>query len=140
MPRVMRWLLIALVVQLVVDLVVLVWGEPAESAQTAALEWGALVVDSAVVVMLSRATELTRVLIRTAAGVGLSIDGWILWGVLMWAPHDPAGITALVTSAGLVTASAFAWIVLGRDDVKAWVFGRWLRRAEGTDGSSRVTC
>lgn len=136
----MRWLLIALAVQLAIDLVALLWGEPAESAKTAALEWGALVVDCAVLVMLSRATELTRVLIRTAAGIGLAIDGWILWGVLMWAPHDPAGITALVTSAGLVAASAFAWVVLGREDVKAWVFGRWLRRAEGTDGTSHAVC
>ncbi|MCA9710205.1 MAG: hypothetical protein KDK70_30475, partial [Myxococcales bacterium] len=82
----------------------------------------------AVLVMLARANELTRVLIRAAAGVGMAIDAWILLGVLTWAPRDAAGLVALGTSAGLVAASAFAWVVLGRRDVEAWIFERWLRR------------
>ena len=108
--------------------------DPAHSAGTTALELGALLVDAAVVLMLARATELTRVLIRAAAGVGMAIDAWILMGLVMWAPGDPSGITALITSAGLVAASAFAWFVLGREDVKAWVFHRWLRRHERGEG------
>lgn len=130
MPRIMRWLLVALAAQLLVDVGALVLGEPTGSTPTTALEVGALLVDAAVLVMLSRATELTRVLIRTAAGVGMAIDAWILLSVLVWAPRDPAGIVALATSAGLVAASAFAFVVLGREDVKAWVFLRWLRRHE----------
>ena len=62
---------------------------------------------------------------------------WILMGVIVWAPRDPAGITALCTSAGLVAASAFAWVVLGREDVKAWVFMRWLRRTEHAEAGFR---
>lgn len=138
MPRIMRWLLIALAAQLLVDIGALVLGDPAGSVGTAALEVGALVVDAAVLLMLSRANELTRVLIRTAAGVGMAIDAWILLGVLVWAPRDAAGIVALATSAGLVAASAFAWFVLGREDVKAWVFDRWLRRYERSEPAARV--
>jgi hypothetical protein len=85
-------------------------------------------VDGLVLVLLARATELTRALLRTAAGAGMAIDAWILLGVLTWAPRDAAGWLMLAASLGLVAASAFAWVVLGREDVKAWVFDRWLRR------------
>ena len=127
MPRALRWLLLALAVQLVVDLATLVLGEP-QTPRTTGLEILALVVDAVVLGLLARATEVTRTLVRTAAAAGMAIDAWILLGVLTWAPRDVAGLTALVTSLGLVGASAFAWVVLGREDVKAWIFGRWLWR------------
>lgn len=133
-PRILRWLLLALAAQLLVDAGTLVWGER-QSAATTVLEVGALLVDAVVVGLLARATELTRALLRTAAAAGMAIDAWIMLGVLAWAPRDEAGLTALATSAGLVAASAFAWVVLGRDDVKAWVFARWLRRY-GLDDAS----
>lgn len=120
--------------QLLVDLLALVGGER-QSPMTTGLEIGALLVDTAVLVMLARATELTRAFLRGAAALGMAIDAWILLGVLAWAPRDPAGLVALATSLGLVAASAFAWVVLGRDDIKAWVFARWLHR-HGLDESS----
>lgn len=126
-PRALRWLLLALVLQLLVDVATLVTGER-QALATTVLEVGALLVDGVVLVMLTRATELTRTLLRTAAGLGMAIDTWILLGLLTWAPRDAASVTVLVTSVGLVAASAFAWVVLGREDVKAWVFARWLRR------------
>jgi hypothetical protein len=126
-PRALRWLLVALALQLVVDLGTLTLGEHGAPDRTA-LEVGALFVDGLVLALLARATELTRTLLRTAAGVGMAIDAWILLGVITWAPRDPAGVTMLATSLGLVAASAFAWVVLGREDVKAWVFARWLAR------------
>lgn len=127
MPRALRWLLLALAAQLSVDLATLLWGEP-QTPVTTALELSALLVDAVVLVMLARATELTRTLLRTAAAVGMAIDAWILLGVLTWAPRDAGGLTALLTSLGLVAASGFAWVVLGREDVKAWIFLRWLSR------------
>lgn len=127
MPRALRWLLLALGAQLVVDLATLALGEP-QTPMTTALELLALVVDAVVLGMLTRANEVTRTLLRTAAAAGMAIDAWILLGVLTWAPRDAVGLTALVTSLGLVGASAFAWVVLGREDVKAWIFGRWLWR------------
>jgi hypothetical protein len=123
----LRWLLLALAIQLLMDLTTLILGER-RSPATTTLEIGALLIDTVVLVMLARATELTRALLRTAAGLGLAVDGWILLGVLAWAPRDAAGLVALGTSFALVLASAFAWVVLGREDVKAWVFARWLRR------------
>ncbi len=125
----MRWLLLALTAQLLVDLASLGLGER-PSPMTTALELGALLVDLAVLVMLARATELTRAFLRGAAALGMAIDAWILLGVLAWAPRDADGLVALATSVGLVAASAFAWVVLGREDIKAWVFARWLRRHE----------
>jgi len=132
MPRAMRWLLVVLVGQLTVDIGALTFGEPSESALAIALEVGALGVDAVVLLLLARATELTRVMIRAAAGVGMAIDAWILFGALTWMPRDPEGMWALATSAGLVAASAFAWIVLGRTEVHAWIFARWLQ-AQGHD-------
>jgi hypothetical protein len=126
-PRALRWLLVALALQLVVDVITLGLGQRRDPTATA-LEAGALFVDGVVLALLARATELTRSLLRTAAAVGMVIDGWILLGVLTWAPRDGAGLLMLATSVGLVAASAFAWLVLGREDVKAWVFARWLRR------------
>ena len=131
MPRALRWLLGALALQLLVDVLALLLGPPAGSVVTAGLELGALVVDLAVLLMLARATELTRVLVRGAAGVGMAIDAWILLGGLAFMPRDPEGIVALLTSVGLVVASAFAWIVLGRRDVQAWIFARWLQAHGG---------
>lgn len=130
MPRLMRWLLVVLAVQLVVDVVVLTVGDPARSKLGTALEVGALVVDAGVLLMLARATELTRALIRGAAFIGMAIDAWILLGGLTYAPRDAEGVWMVISSAGLVAASAFAWIVLGREDVKAWIFSRWLRAHE----------
>lgn len=78
MPRAMRWLLWVLVGQLLVDIGALAFGEPSESVPAIALEVGALGVDAAVLLLLVRATELTRVVIRAAAGVGMAIDAWIL--------------------------------------------------------------
>lgn len=130
MPRVMRWLLAVLATQLAVDLAVLVWGSPSSSSLAAALEVGALLVDAAVLVMLARATELTRALIRGAAFVGMVIDAWILLGGLAYAPRGVEGVVVLASSAALVAASAFTWIVLGRDDVRTWIFWRWLRAHE----------
>lgn len=127
MPRALRWLLLALALQLVVDLGTLTLGERGAPGTTA-LEAGALFVDGLVLALLARATELTRTFLRTAAGAGMALDAWILLGVLTWAPRDPAGVVMLATSLGLVAASAFAWVVLGREDVKAWVFARWLAR------------
>jgi hypothetical protein len=127
MPRALRWLLLALAVQLVVDGITLGVGE-AGTPTDLALEAGALLVDGLVLALLARATELTRALLRTAAGVGMAIDTWILLGVVTWAPRDPAGLVMLATSVGLVAASVIAWVVLGREDVKAWVFARWLDR------------
>jgi len=134
-PRALRWLLLALALQLVVDLGTLALGERGTPDRTA-LEAGALFIDGLVLALLARATELTRTLLRTAAGAGMAIDAWILLGVITWAPRDAAGITMLVTSIGLVAASAFAWVVLGREDVKAWVFARWLarQRLDETEG------
>lgn len=127
MPRAMRWLLWVLAAQIVVDLVVLLTGDPARSSMGTALEVGALLVDAGVVLMLARATELTRGLIRGAAFVGMAIDAWILLGGLTYAPRDLEGVLMVASSAGLVAASAVAWLVLGREDVKAWIFARWLR-------------
>jgi hypothetical protein len=132
MPPALRWLLLALALQLVVDVATLALGER-QTPTTTALEAGALFVDGVVLALLARATELTRALLRTAAGAGMAIDGWILLSVIAWAPRDPAGLTALAASLGLVVASAFAWFVLGREDVKAWVFARWLSRLDGVD-------
>jgi hypothetical protein len=126
-PRALRWLLVALALQLVVDVATLGLGDRQGPTATA-LEAGALFVDGMVLALLARATELTRSLLRTAAAAGMAIDAWILLGVLTWAPRDAGGLTMLVTSVGLVAASAFAWLVLGREDVKAWVFARWLRQ------------
>lgn len=117
----------ALALQLLVDVGTLAMGERG-APSTTALEAGALFVDGLVLVLLARATELTRALLRTAAGAGMALDAWILLGVLTWAPRDAGGWLMLATSLGLVAASAFAWVVLGREDVKAWVFDRWLRR------------
>lgn len=126
-PRALRWLLFVLALQLVVDLGTLTLGEHG-APSTTALEAGALFVDGLVLALLARATELTRTLLRTAAGVGMAVDAWILLGVLTWAPRDAVGTTMLATSVSLVAASAFAWVVLGREEVKVWVFERWLRR------------
>lgn len=133
MPRVMRWLLLALVAQLVADLVALLWSDPATSPTGTMLEIGALLVDIGIVLMLARATELTRALVRSAAGVGMAIDAFLLLGGLIWAPRDLESLLVLATSAGMVVASAFAFVVLGREDVKAWIFARWLHKhdAEG---------
>lgn len=126
-PRALRWLLLALALQLVLDVATLALGDRRDPAATA-LEAGALFVDGVVLALLARATELTRSLLRTAAAVGMAIDAWILLGVLTWAPRDAAGLVMLATSVALVAASALAWVVLGREDVKAWVFARWLQR------------
>jgi hypothetical protein len=126
-PRALRWLLLALALQLVADVATLAGGER-QTLATTVLEVGALLVDGVVLALLTRATELTRTLLRTAAGLGMAIDAWILLGVLTWAPREAASLTVLATSVGLVAASGFAWVVLGREDVKAWVFARWLRR------------
>jgi hypothetical protein len=124
-PRALRWLLLALALQLVVDLATLALSERMDPSTTA-LEAGALFVDGLVLALLARATELTRTLLRTAAAAGMAIDAWILLGVITWAPRDPSGWAMLAASVGLVAASALAWVVLGREDVKAWVFARWL--------------
>lgn len=139
MPRVMRWLLGILAVQLLIDLAVLLFGSPSSSELAAALEVGALLVDAGVLLMLVRATELTRALVRGAAFVGMAIDAWILLGGLTYAPRDAEGVLMLASSAGLVAASAFTWIVLGRDDVRAWIFERWLRAHEPAAPSPATT-
>ncbi len=126
MPRIMRWLLVALSAQLVLDLGMLIFGDPASSTLALAAELGALVVDTTVLLMLARATELTRALLRSAAGVGMVIDAFILLGSVTWVPRDAEGLVTITTSAALVVASAFAWVVLGREDIKRWVFDRWL--------------
>ncbi len=128
MPAVMRWLLVALAAQLLLDVGMLVLGDPSSSTFALVAELGALVVDAAVLLMLARATELTRALIRSAAGVGMAIDAWILLGSITFVPRDAEGLVMIATSVALVVASAFAWVVLGREDVRAWVFTRWLER------------
>ncbi|MEM7160129.1 MAG: hypothetical protein AAF799_45245 [Myxococcota bacterium] len=131
MPRAMRWLLVAMGLQLVVDLAMLLWGPPAASVGASVLEVGALLVDAGVLLMLVRATELARVLVRGAAGVGMAIDAWILLGGLAFMPRDLGELQVRLGSVALVAASMFAWVVLGRDDVKAWIFARWLRKHGG---------
>lgn len=128
----MRWLLVVLAAQLLVDVAVMALGRPATSPLVAALELGALFVDAAVLLMLARASELTRAFVRGAVFVGMSIDAWILLGGLTYAPRDLEGVLAVASSAALVATSAFAWVVLGREDVRAWIFARWLR-ARGYD-------
>lgn len=123
----MRWLLVVFAAQLLVDVAVMAPGQPATSPLVAALELGALFVDAAVLLMLARAGELTRAFVRGAVFVGMSIDAWILLGGLTYAPHDLEGVLAVASSAALVATSVFAWIVLGREDVRAWIFARWLR-------------
>lgn len=131
-PRALRWLLLALAIQLVVDLATLALGEH-DAPSTTALEAAALFVDGLVLALLARATELTRTLLRTAAAAGMAVDAWILLGVITWAPRDHTGWAMLAASVGLVAASALAWVVLGREDVKAWVFARWLARHRLTE-------
>lgn len=126
-PRALRWLLLLLGLQLLVDIGTLALDERTDPGRTM-LETGALLVDGVVLALLARATELTRTLIRAAAGAGMAVDAWILLGTITWAPRDPTGMTMLAASVGLLAASAFAWIVLGREDVKAWIFARWLAR------------
>lgn len=131
-PPALRLLLLLLSLQVLADLALLLWGDPSGSPAEGHVEFAALAVDVAVLGLLYRATEFTRLALRAAAAIGMVVDAWLLLGVLLaWSVSRSPGAEhrfAIATSVGLVLASAFTWWVLGRADVKSWIFSRWLRR------------
>jgi hypothetical protein len=125
MPVAMRLLLVAIAIQVLLDIAALV----VPGAQPA---WGsallALAVDLAVLVLLARGSEVARALVRIAAGLGMAIDAWLLVATIVWAPRDLVGIGAVITAALVLATSTLAFAILGREDVMRWVFERWLAR------------
>jgi hypothetical protein len=125
MPVAMQLLLVAIAIQVVIDVAALV----VPGAQPS---WGAsfvaLAIDVVVLVLLARGSELARSLVRLAAGLGMAIDAWLLVATVTWAPRSVVGLGAVVTAALVLATSTLAFAILGRQDVMRWVFDRWLQR------------
>jgi hypothetical protein len=134
MPAAMRALLAAIGLQLALDAAAIATAAtaPAGGARWSPLELGVLALDAAVAILLARGSELARALVRLFAALGMAFDAWLLAVTIAWAPPGLAGGVAIATAALLLALSAFAFVVLGRADVRAWAFARWLvrKRAE----------
>ena len=126
MPMAMRILLGAIATQLLIDVVALAL--PGGHAADLGSGLAALGIDLAILALLVHGSELARSLVRLGAGIGMVLDGWLLITTLVWAPRDLVGIGAIFTAGLMFAMSALAFAILGREDVKSWVFDRWLAR------------
>jgi hypothetical protein len=127
MPMAMRLLLGAIAAQLLIDVVALALpGHAADVGSGVA----ALGIDLAILALLAHGSELARSLVRIGAGVGMALDAWLLLTTWVWAPRDLVGFGAIFTAGLMFAMSTLAFVVLGREDVKRWVFDRWLARHE----------
>ncbi len=127
-PRVLRALLVAMVLQIAIDAVGLGlgWGERDWGGR--GLETMALVLDVVLAVLLLGGREWVRRLLRLAAALGFAIDAVLVSLWFAYAPAGTAGTLAGIAALVLLAGSAFTWWALGHTTVQAWVFERWLTR------------
>ena len=123
MPMAMRLLLVAIAVQVLLDVAALVVPGARPEPVSASV---ALTVDVLVLALLARGNEIARSLVRLAAGLGMAIDGWLLIATLVWTPHDAEGLAAIGAATHVLATSTLAFAILGRHDVTTWAFDRWL--------------
>jgi hypothetical protein len=123
MPMAMRLLLVAIAMQVVLDVAALVVPGANVEPVSAIV---ALSIDLVVLAVLARGNEIARSLVRLAAGLGMAIDGGLLIATIVWAPRDTEGLVAIGAAALVLATSTLAFMILGRHDVMTWSFDRWL--------------